>query len=126
MSDDPFDLQRFVQAQSGVIDRVMAELAAGLKRTHWIWFVFPQEAGLGTSEMSRRYAIGSLDEARAYVQHPVLGPRLRRCLELLHGKDARAVLGDLDAMKLRSCLRLFLQVAPDDPVIKAAAAEHGR
>jgi uncharacterized protein (DUF1810 family) len=125
MTTDPFDLQRFVEAQDGVIDQVMAELAAGHKRTHWIWFIFPQEAGLGTSAMSRRYAIQSVDEARAYAQHPVLGPRLRRCLQLLHGKDANVVLGDLDAMKLRSCLRLFLQAAPGDPVIEQAATEHG-
>ncbi len=125
MTRDPFDLQRFVDAQAGVIDEAMAELSAGRKQTHWIWFVFPQAAGLGTSAMSRRYAIGSLDEARAYAAHPVLGPRLRRCLELLHGKDAVAVLGDLDAMKLRSCIQLFLQAVPGDPVLQRAAEEHG-
>ncbi len=121
---DPFDLQRFVDAQEPVFDQVLGELRAGQKQTHWIWFVFPQAAGLGTSTMSRRYAIASLEEARAYLEHPVLGPRLRQCVQLMRGRHAEAVLGSLDAMKYRSCLELFSQAAPEDAMITQAFEEH--
>ncbi len=109
---DPFNLQRFIEAQSPVIVRVLAELRAGLKDSHWMWFIFPQAAGLGQSEMSRRYAIGSQDEARAYLAHPVLGPRLEECIALVEGHVAKgrrldAIFGDMDAMKYASCLDLF-------------------
>jgi uncharacterized protein (DUF1810 family) len=109
---DAHDLQRFVDAQNGggTYDRALAELRAGRKTSHWMWFVFPQIAGLGQSEMSRRYAIASLEEARAYLEHPVLGPRLVECAEALlphDGKSAEAILGGIDATKLRSSMTLF-------------------
>ena len=117
---DPFDLQRFVDAQSRVYANVTAELAAGLKTSHWMWFVFPQLKSLGRSSTALHYGIGSLDEARAYWQHPVLGPRLRQCGELLLAvapdRTARQILGPIDALKLRSCLTLFERVAPDEPL----------
>jgi len=117
------DLERFVAAQERVWPDVVAELAAGRKRTHWMWFVFPQVAGLGSSPMAQRYAIGSLDEARAYVAHPVLGPRLVEAtrLTLRHaGEPAEAVLGGIDAMKLRSSMTLFREAAPEEPLFAEA------
>ena len=114
--DDPSALQRFVDAQDsgGTYDRVLAELHAGAKRSHWMWFVFPQLAGLGRSATARRYALHGLDEARAYLAHPVLGPRLRECAEALltlDSSDPVAVLGAVDAQKLRSCMTLFDRAA---------------
>lgn len=109
------NLERFVAAQAPVIDQVRRELAAGRKRTHWMWFVFPQLRGLGQSDMARRYEIGSLEEARAYLAHPVLGPRLEDCTALVNavqGRSAEEILGGVDAMKLRSCLTLFLAARP--------------
>ena len=117
MSTTPFDLDRFVAAQDagGTYDRALAELRAGRKTTHWMWFVFPQIAGLGQSAMARRYAIASLDEARAYLRHPVLGARLRAAVDALLAQPASAqaidVLGGIDTMKLRSCLTLFARAA---------------
>ncbi len=108
--DDPFNLQRFVDAQSLVYETVLRELRAGRKTTHWIWFIFPQARGLGRSAMSERYAISSLDEARAYLAHPVLGPRLEACTKLvLSHKDVslEEIFGELDAMKFRSSMELF-------------------
>jgi len=107
---DPFDLQRFVTAQAPVIDTVRAELRAGRKRSHWMWFVFPQLAGLGSSMMAQRYAIGSLEEAKAYLAHVVLGPRLVECTELLLALpdgDITHIMGSPDDVKLRSCMTLF-------------------
>ncbi|MGZ5181243.1 MAG: DUF1810 domain-containing protein [Ramlibacter sp.] len=115
MADASFDLQRFVVAQDSVLDDVRAELRAGRKTSHWMWFVFPQLAGLGSSAMARRYAIASAAEARAYLAHPVLGARLRECCDLLlqlPGDDAHAVFGSPDDLKLRSCLTLFDSVEP--------------
>jgi uncharacterized protein (DUF1810 family) len=115
--DDGSDLARFVLAQEGVHEQALAELLAGRKQTHWMWFVFPQIAGLGRSEMSRRYAIASLSEARAFLTHPILGRRLRRCAEavLAHrGESAESIFGPIDAVKFRSCLTLFDRVAMDD------------
>ena len=122
MTDDPFDLRRFVDAQRPVIDAVRRELADGRKRTHWMWFIFPQFAGLGASPTSRRYAIGSIDEARAYLAHPVLGPRLVECVELVNGIEGRTALEIFDSpddMKLRSCLTLF-ELVSDDAVFASA------
>ena len=122
MSDDPHGLQRFVDAQdrAGTYERALGELRAGRKTSHWMWFVFPQLAGLGRSEMSRYYAIASLDEARAYVEHPVLGARLRECANVLvalpAGRSAEDVFGSVDAVKLRSSMTLFRRAAPDDPL----------
>ena len=120
---DPHDLQRFVDAQRGAYAQALAELRAGRKRSHWIWFVLPQVAGLGFSPMSMRYAISSLDEARAYLAHEVLGPRLRECVAALNAlptRDAVGVLGPTDAMKLRSCLTLFMAAAPTEAVFREA------
>ena len=104
------DLERFVEAQEGVHARALAEIRAGRKATHWMWFVFPQIEGLGSSPMAVRYAIGSLDEARAYLAHPVLGPRLKECAEAalaVEGRTAHDVFGTPDDLKLRSSATLF-------------------
>lgn len=116
---DPFDLARFVNAQDPVIDRVRAELAAGRKTSHWMWFVFPQFRGLGNSPTSQQYAIASLDEARAYLAHPILGPRLRECTSLVQAvenRTAHQIFGSPDDLKFRSCLTLFAHVSPKDPL----------
>ena len=113
------DLDRFVLAQEGVYEGVLAELRRGRKVGHWIWFVFPQVAGLGYTATSQRYAISSLDEARAYLAHPVLGSRLRECARIVLGTTGRTALeifGSSDAMKLRSSMTLFHRAAPDEPV----------
>ena len=121
MTTDPFDLGRFVSAQSPVWDEVCAELRAGRKRSHWMWFVFPQLASLGRSLMARHYGLSGLDEARAYLAHPVLGARLvSACGALLDldNRNAVDVFGSIDAMKLRSCLSLFIEAAPGETVFK--------
>jgi uncharacterized protein (DUF1810 family) len=119
----PFELDRFVDAQAGVYDGIRDELRRGRKVGHWIWFVFPQLAGLGRSPMSQRYAIGSLEEARAYLADPILGARLRECAGLLlaapTGRGAADILGELDATKVRSSMTLFHRAAPDDAVFRA-------
>ena len=115
-------LDRFVSAQNGVYDRALAELKAGHKRSHWMWFVFPQIAGLGMSATSQHYAIASLDEARAYLAHPILGPRLRECAAVVTASDtpsADLLLGGIDAVKLRSSMTLFHRADPDDPTFPA-------
>ena len=120
---DPFGLQRFVQAQDdgGIYDQALRELRAGRKHSHWMWFVFPQIAGLGRSPAAQHYAIEDLQEARDYLAHPVLGPRLRECaqalLDLGHG-DPQLVLGGIDALKLRSSMTLFDR-AGEEPVFRA-------
>ena len=119
MAPDPFNLERFVDAQAPVIDDVYDELRRGRKSSHWMWFVFPQFAALGHSPMARRYGIASLAEARAYLAHPVLGPRLVECCRLLLKVQAGSIeeiLGRPDNMKFRSCLTLFMQAAPDQAV----------
>jgi uncharacterized protein (DUF1810 family) len=111
--NDPFDLQRFVAAQAPVIDTVLGELRAGRKRSHWMWFVFPQWANLGFSEMSRRYAIGSIAEAEAYLAHPLLGPRLRDCSQQvleLQGRTVAEIFGAPDDQKFWSSMTLFALV----------------
>ena len=120
---DPYDLDRFVRAQDldGTYERVTAELRRGQKVSHWMWFVFPQIAGLGHSPTSRRYAISSLDEARAYLQHPVLGPRLAECSGIVaatKGRSAPQIFAHVDAQKLRSSMTLFWRAAPDRPVFR--------
>lgn len=115
---DPYGLYRFVDAQSGVYTQVIDELSAGRKRSHWMWFVFPQIAGLGHSQMSRTFAISSLEEAKAYLQHAVLGPRLIECADAVSntpGQTAEQILGGIDAEKLHSSMTLFLRAAPDEP-----------
>lgn len=118
---DPYRLERFVSAQdsNGTYQRAAAELRAGRKMGHWMWFVFPQIEGLGFSAMSREYAISSLAEAQAYLRHPVLGPRLKESARIVagtEGKSAAQVFGDVDALKLRSSMTLFAAAAPDEPV----------
>lgn len=110
-----FDLERFVTAQAPVWPAVRAELQAGRKQTHWMWFVFPQLAVLGRSGMARHYGLSGLDEARAYLAHPVLGPRLLECCGILlqlRGRTSVDIFGSIDAMKLRSCLTLFMLAGP--------------
>src|SRR3954462_11944998 len=118
---DPHDLQRFVLAQEGVYDAAVGELRAGRKTSHWMWFVFPQIAGLGRSPTAQRYAIASLSEAEAYVAHPVLGERLRECARVLtelEGRSAEQVFGGLDALKLPSPMTLFARAAPEEPLFR--------
>jgi uncharacterized protein (DUF1810 family) len=120
---DRYDLERFVTAQNagGTYERAAAELRAGRKTSHWMWFVFPQIAGLGQSQMSRTYAISSLDEARAYLRHPVLGPRLIECARIVanaRAGSAEQIFGGIDTQKLRSCMTLFLRAEPGEPVFK--------
>ena len=127
--DDPYRLERFVQAQDagGTFQRAVAELRAGRKVSHWMWFVFPQVEGLGLSAMSQRYAISGLAEARAYLQHPVLGTRLVDCATVLaatDGKSAAEILGAVDAMKLRSSMTLFAAAAPDQPAFSAVLTKY--
>jgi uncharacterized protein (DUF1810 family) len=115
----PYDLERFLVAQQHVYDGVLEELRSGRKTGHWIWFIFPQIAGLGHSPMSQRFAITGLDEARAYLGHPVLGARLRECAGLVlatTGRTAEQIFGSLDAMKVRSSMTLFHRAAPDEPL----------
>jgi uncharacterized protein (DUF1810 family) len=116
MSDD-YNLHRFLGAQERVYDTVLDELRGGRKSSHWIWFIFPQIAGLGHSTMAQQFAITSLDEAKAYLQHPILGPRLRTCTQLvlnLDGRNAEDIFSYPDNLKFRSCMTLFLTAAPDN------------
>lgn len=119
---DSFRLDRFVRAQEGVYERVLAELRQGRKRSHWIWYIFPQIAGLGRSATAQEYAIGSLAEAQAYLAHSVLGPRLRECsslVEAVQGKNANQIFGDPDDIKFRSSMTLFAQAAPGDALFQS-------
>lgn len=114
MTDDPFDLRRFVEAQNRVYPTVIAELRGGRKRSHWIWFVFPQLSGLGSSATAERFGIASLAEARAFLAHDVLGPRLHECARLLlavHGRSIEEIVGRPDCLKVRSSMTLFAQAA---------------
>jgi uncharacterized protein (DUF1810 family) len=127
--DDPYDLARFVAAQDagGTYERAVAELRAGRKTSHWMWFVFPQIAGLGQSPTSQWYSISSLDEARAYLHHPVLGQRLRECariLTALDDRDAERIFGAVDALKLRSSMTLFRLADPDEALFGQVLASY--
>jgi uncharacterized protein (DUF1810 family) len=120
---DPHGLQRFVDAQRDVYAQALAELRRGRKTSHWMWFVFPQLAGLGRSETARFYGIASRAEAAAYLAHPLLGPRLRECTQQLlghHGASALQIFGPVDALKFGSSMTLFEQVAPDEPLFARA------
>jgi len=124
---DPYNLQRFVDTQQHVIDQVFAELREGRKRTHWMWFIFPQIAGLGSSDMARRFAISGLAEAQAYLQHSVLGPRLRQCTDLVNqvaGRTVEQIFGYPDDLKFRSSVTLFAKSAPGEEVFQAAVAKY--
>jgi uncharacterized protein (DUF1810 family) len=126
-ADDPFGLQRFVAAQASTLQAALQELSLGHKRSHWMWFVFPQLRVLGRSETARRYGLASAEEALAYWQHPLLGPRLRQCVERLLGVDGRSALqvfGTVDALKFCSSMTLFEQVAPQEPVFGMALQKY--
>ena len=123
MTGAGFDLERFLDAQAPVIAQVQSELRAGTKRTHWMWFVFPQIAGLGHSAMAQRYAIASLDEAKAYAAHPVLGARLCDCTALVlatEGKNIHQIFGSPDDLKFHSCMTLFARAAPEETLFRQA------
>lgn len=125
----PYDLQRFKDAQDGVYAQALNELKAGQKQTHWMWFVFPQMAGLGNSPMALRYAIGSRDEAQAYLEHPLLGSRLRECAAALlavQGKTANQILGFPDDLKLKSSMTLFASLPNADPVFRQVLERYFR
>jgi uncharacterized protein (DUF1810 family) len=127
--DDPYQLERFVDAQdfNETYEQAVSELCEGRKIGHWMWFIFPQIAGLGYSPMSRKFAISSLAEAQAYLRHRVLGSRLTRCTQVLigiNGKSATEIFGSTDAMKLRSSMTLFMNAAPDDPIFREALAKY--
>ncbi len=125
--NDPYHLQRFVDAQQPVFDSVWAELRQGKKQSHWMWFVFPQITGLGSSGMARRFAISSLAEAEAYLRHPLLGPRLRACSQLVAALDGRTVteiFGSPDDSKFRSSMSLFAQASPDNAVFLACLQKY--
>ena len=130
-ASDRYHLERFVTAQDagGTYQRALAELRAGRKASHWMWFIFPQVAGLGLSEMARRYAIESVAEARAYLAHAVLGPRLRECARVVAGTEGRSaarIFGPVDAMKLRSSMTLFAAAdeEPGESVFRAVLAKY--
>ncbi len=120
---DPYNLARFLTGQAPIYSEVLNELRAGRKRTHWIWFIFPQIAGLGYSHRSRVYAISSVDEASAYLAHPILGPRLLECARLVNqvaDLSITEILGDPDDLKFHSCITLFHAVAPSQPIFQEA------
>jgi len=125
--EDPHDLVRFVEAQAANYAQALAELRAGRKRSHWSWYVLPQIRGLGSSPMSVRYAISGLDEAKAYLDHPILGARLRECVAAMNahpGSSAAAILGDIDAKKFHSCVTLFAQVSEQASLFHGALAKY--
>ena len=125
--DDPYDLQRFVQAQNADYDRALLEIKRGKKRSHWMWYIFPQFEGLGFSTTSMRYSIKSMGEAAAYLAHPVLGPRLKECAKAVlgvEGRSAHEIFGSPDDMKLRSCATLFACVSPAGSVFHQLLDKH--
>ena len=124
---DPYDLQRFVDAQNPVYDKVCSELRDGRKKSHWMWFVFPQIEGLGSSPMARKFAISSLAEAAAYLEHPVLGPRLTECtrlVNLVEGRSIEQIFGRPDDLKFRSSMTLFARASADNQVFVDALQRH--
>ncbi len=124
---DAYNLHRFLTAQAPTYDTVLAELRAGRKSSHWIWFIFPQIAGLGHSAVSQQFAIASLDEAKAYLQHPVLGQRLRECTQLVlnvEGRNAEEIFPYPDNLKFRSCMTLFLTAAPEHTLFNNALLKY--
>ncbi|MGB4068560.1 MAG: DUF1810 domain-containing protein [Nitrospira sp.] len=122
-----YHLHRFLHAQEGVYDTVLAELRSGEKSSHWIWFIFPQITGLGQSSMAQQFAITSLDEAKSYLQHPILGPRLRACTQIVldvNGRSAEEIFGYPDHLKFRSCMTLFLTAATDNALFNNALLKY--
>jgi len=127
LSNDPYNLQRFVDAQHGVYEQVRSELQEGRKRGHWIWFIFPQIRGLGRSHMAELFAIASKEEAAAYANHSVLGPRLRECTQLVtqvEGRTLEEILGYPDNLKFRSSMSLFTQATADNQLFVAALSKY--
>lgn len=125
--DDPHDLNRFVEAQEDDYERALSEIVGGRKRTHWIWYIFPQIDGLGLSSISKRFSIKGVEEARAYLGHPVLGPRLLKCAEAvvaIEGRSATEILGSPDDLKLKSCATLFAFVLPPGSVFDRLLAKY--
>ncbi len=128
-SDDPHDLDRFVRAQEDDYEQALAELTSGRKESHWMWYIFPQFDGLGFSSTSKRYAIKSVEEAKAYLAHPLLGPRLLACAGVVvrtEGRSAHDIFGSPDDMKLKSCATLFASVSPDGSVFDQLLAKYYR
>jgi uncharacterized protein (DUF1810 family) len=124
---DPYNLNRFVRAQNSIYEEVVSELRNGAKVSHWMWFIFPQIEGLGRSPISIEFAISSLDEARAYLNHPVLGPRLKECTQLVlltEGRSVEQIFGSPDDMKFRSSMTLFARVSPDNSVFADALQKY--
>ena len=124
---DPYNLERFVEAQAPIFLQVISELSRGRKMSHWMWFIFPQIRGLGRSPTAIEYAISGLDEARGYLAHPVLGPRLKECTQLVLSVENRPlaqILGSPDDMKFRSCMTLFARVSPDDDIFERALQKY--
>jgi|SRR5271165_6147718 len=131
--NDPYNLQRFVDAQNPVYDKVYSELRDGRKKSHWMWFIFPQIAGLGSSQLARRFAISSVAEAAAYLEHPILGPRLAKCTRLvnliegrLEGRPIEQIFGSPDDLKFRSSMTLFAHAKPDNHVFSDALEKYFR
>jgi uncharacterized protein (DUF1810 family) len=125
--NDPYNLQRFVDAQKPVFEQVCSELREGCKKSHWMWFIFPQIKGLGHSETARTFAISSREEAQAYLNHPILGPRLRECsrlVTLVEGRSARQIFGSIDALKFRSSMTMFASVTSDNGVFTEALQKY--
>ena len=125
--NDPYDLQRFVDAQDPVYNQVCTELRDGYKRSHWMWFIFPQIKGLGHSPIANKFAISSLQEAEAFLDHPILGPRLRECtrlVTLLEGRSIDQIFGHTDSLKFRSSMTLFAHATPDNQVFKNALEKY--
>jgi uncharacterized protein (DUF1810 family) len=126
-ANDPYDLQRFIKAQDPVYAEVCAELRNGRKESHWIWFIFPQLRGLGHSPMADKFGIASRQESEAYLEHPILGPRLRECsrlVNLVEGRSIHQVLGSPDDMKFKSSMSLFASIAPEEHVFREALRKY--
>jgi len=126
-ANDPYDLQRFIQAQDPVYDQVCAELRNGQKASHWMWFIFPQLRGLGHSHMADKFGISSRQEAEAYLKHPILGPRLRECsrlVNLVEGRSIHQILGYPDDLKFKSSMTLFASIAPEEHVFQEALQKY--
>ncbi len=127
MSDDPYDLRRFVEAQRGEYEQACAELRAGAKRGHWMWYIFPQVRGLGFTQRSIKFGISSKEEAEAYLNHPVLGPRLRECTRLvlkIEGRDIQQIFEDPDDLKFRSSMTLFAAASSDNQIFQDALQKY--
>jgi len=125
--NDPYDLLRFVDAQTSSYERACEELRRGRKQSHWMWFIFPQIRGLGHSPMANKYGIASLEEAEAYMRHPILGPRLKNCVEIvlkIENRSAEQVFGKPDDLKFRSCLTLFTRVGEENQIFKDALQKY--